>query len=70
MTGYEMTRGRNDRDEMTGDKMKGDESKGNHQNTANFMPSSNLNSLKHILSFEMVRRSLRGVQRFPGKNSN
>jgi hypothetical protein len=26
MTGYEMTSGRNDRDEMTGDKMKGDES--------------------------------------------
>jgi hypothetical protein len=26
MTGYEMTRGRNDRDEMTGDEMKGDES--------------------------------------------
>jgi hypothetical protein len=25
MTWYEMTRGRNERDEMTGDKMKGDE---------------------------------------------
>jgi hypothetical protein len=30
MTGYEMTRGQNDRDEMTGDEMKGDESQGNH----------------------------------------
>jgi hypothetical protein len=29
MTGDEMTRGRNDRDEMTGDEMKGDESLGN-----------------------------------------
>jgi hypothetical protein len=26
MTGYELTRGRKDRDEMTGDEMKGDES--------------------------------------------
>jgi hypothetical protein len=26
MTGYEMTKGRNDRDEVTGDEMKGDES--------------------------------------------
>jgi hypothetical protein len=33
MTGDEMTRGRNDRNEMTGDKMKGDESKGNRHIT-------------------------------------
>jgi phenolic acid decarboxylase len=29
MTGYKMTRGQNDWDEMTGDKTKGDESYGN-----------------------------------------